>query len=105
MNTTPDSSSASPAADMAASAPAPMTAPSNHILYRTVAATYQPSSYQGSDGHLVTPEPIVSSPVGAVISTMMLVTVSGIIVPSGFALAADPDGSFPIGSIYAPPTP
>lgn len=93
-----------PAATPSAPAAAP-SQPTNYILYRTVNATYQPDSYQGPDGKTVVPPAVVSSPAGTVISTMTLVSNVGISMPDGVALAADPEGAYPINSIYTPPPP
>ncbi|AXY23408.1 MULTISPECIES: hypothetical protein [Komagataeibacter] len=75
----------------------------NYILYRTVARTYQPASYIGPDGKTVTPAAITAQPVGYVVATQLLSSLSGITVPAGFAYAPDAAGTYPVGSTYTPP--
>ena len=75
----------------------------NYILYRTVARTYQPASYIGPDGKTVTPTAITAQPVGYVVATQLLSSLSGITVPAGFAYAPDAAGTYPVGSTYTPP--
>ncbi|MFT9164906.1 MAG: hypothetical protein ABF504_07500 [Komagataeibacter saccharivorans] len=75
----------------------------NYILYRTVARTYQPASYIGPDGKTVTPAAITVQPVGYVVATQLLSSLSGITVPAGFAYAPDAAGTYPVGSTYTPP--
>lgn len=75
----------------------------NYILYRTVARTYQPASYIGPDGKTVTPAAITAQPVGYVVATQLLSSLSGITVPAGFAYAPDAAGTYLVGSTYTPP--
>ncbi|WP_282759903.1 hypothetical protein [Komagataeibacter saccharivorans] len=75
----------------------------NYILYRTVARTYQPASYIGPNGKTVTPAAITAQPVGYVVATQLLSSLSGITVPAGFAYAPDAAGTYPVGSTYTPP--
>ena len=76
--------------------------PQNYILYRTKALTCQPASYTGLDGKTVTPAAVTAQPVGYVVGTQALFSLSGITVPDGFAYALDTDGKYPVGSIYTP---
>lgn len=67
-------------------APAPKAAApvaTRHVLYRTAA--------HGGEKQ------------GTVIATMDLISLDGVTAPQGFAFAVDPEGAYPIGSIYAPP--
>ncbi|MFT8790764.1 hypothetical protein [Komagataeibacter saccharivorans] len=75
----------------------------NYVLYRTEAKIYQVPSYQGLDGKTVTPAAITVQPVGYVVATQLLSSLSGITVPAGFAYAPDAAGTYPVGSTYTPP--
>ncbi|MFW7268844.1 hypothetical protein ACMAUO_12850 [Gluconacetobacter sp. Hr-1-5] len=78
----------------------------NYILYRTGDYVVTPAPYTDpTTGKTVTPEPFIASPAGAVILTQQIADPATVTVPEGFALAADPDGTYPVGSIYTPPTP
>lgn len=76
----------------------------NYILYRTTAKVVQPASYTGPDGKTVTPPAVTAQKAGYVAGAQLLTGLTGITVPEGFAYALDADKSYPVGSIYTPPT-
>ncbi|MBB2196543.1 hypothetical protein HLH44_03535 [Gluconacetobacter sp. 1c LMG 22058] len=76
----------------------------NYILYRTVDFTVTGAPYTDpATNQVVTPAPVVADPKGKVILTQQIADPETVTVPEGFALAADPDGKYPIGTIYTPP--
>ncbi|GBQ28441.1 hypothetical protein AA12717_2953 [Gluconacetobacter sacchari DSM 12717] len=73
----------------------------NYILYRTTDYVITPPPYTDPDaGVTVTPGPVVASPAGTVILTQQIDDPAAVVVPAGFALAADPQGDYPVGSVY-----
>ncbi|GAA4478295.1 hypothetical protein [Gluconacetobacter asukensis] len=77
---------------------------SNHILYRTADEVVTPPSYTDPDtGATITPPAFVASPKGTVILTQQIDDPASVSVPAGFALAADPAGAYPVGSLYPVP--
>lgn len=77
----------------------------NYILYRIADYVVTPPAYIDPEaGTTVTPAPFVASPAGTVILTQQISDPAAVSVPAGFALAADPDGQYPVGSIYTQPT-
>ncbi|MFW7267786.1 hypothetical protein ACMAUO_07415 [Gluconacetobacter sp. Hr-1-5] len=76
----------------------------NYILYRTANDVVIPPPYTDpTTGRTVTPAPFVASPAGAVILTQQIADPASVSVPAGFALAADPQGQYPVGSLYPVP--
>ncbi|MFT8778050.1 MAG: hypothetical protein ABF893_15565 [Gluconacetobacter liquefaciens] len=77
-----------------------------YILYRTTDYLVTSPAYTDAvTKAVVTPKPFVASPAGTVILTQQIGDPAAVTVPDGFALAADPNGDYPVGSIYTPPTP
>ncbi|GBQ33283.1 hypothetical protein HLH34_15345 [Gluconacetobacter azotocaptans] len=76
----------------------------NYILYRTANDVVQPPPYTDPiSGRTVTPPSFVADPAGRVILTQQIGDPSSVSVPAGFALAADPAGHYPVGSLYPVP--
>ncbi|MBV1834967.1 hypothetical protein [Novacetimonas pomaceti] len=75
----------------------------NYILYRTKALMFQPSYTYLSGETPVVPAATVAGAVGTVIATQQLASLTGVVVPDGFAYAPDAAGTYPVGSIYTPP--
>ena len=75
----------------------------NYILYRAVDYTIQPAEIKNADGTTTTPPPVVVQAKGTVIATMQLLSLDGVSVPAGLAVAEDSAGLHPIGSVYTPP--
>ncbi|WP_214176809.1 hypothetical protein [Komagataeibacter oboediens] len=76
----------------------------NYILYRTAAFMYQPGYAYTQGATPFVPAAQVSSPVGAVVGTQQMASLTGVTAPDGFAYALDADGRYPPGSIYTPST-
>lgn len=77
-----------------------------YILYRTTDYLVTSPAYTDAVTKMVvTPAPFVASPAGTVILTQQITDPKAVAVPDGFALAPDPDGDYPVGSIYTPPAP
>ncbi|MBV1825901.1 hypothetical protein [Komagataeibacter oboediens] len=74
----------------------------NYILYRTAAFMYQPGYAYTQGATPFVPAAQVSSPVGAVVGTQQMASLTGVTAPDGFAYALDADGKYPVGSIYTP---
>ncbi|KPH85786.1 hypothetical protein LU298_13505 [Komagataeibacter intermedius] len=76
----------------------------NYILYRTAAFMYQPGYAYIAGETPVIPAAVISAPLGTVIATQLLSSLTGVTAPDGFAYALDAEGAYPPGSIYTPAT-
>ncbi|PYD77395.1 hypothetical protein CFR80_17995 [Komagataeibacter oboediens] len=80
------------------------TAAKNYILYRTAAFMYQPGYAYTQGATPSVPAAQVSSPVGTVVGTQQMTSLTGVTAPDGFAYALDAAGKYSAGSIYTPST-
>lgn len=75
-----------------------------YILYRTVDYVVTGVPYTDpATKAVMTPVSFVASPAGTVVLAQQIADPKMVTVPDGFALAADPEGAYPVGSLYPVP--
>ncbi|WP_336947404.1 hypothetical protein [Asaia sp. HN010] len=72
----------------------------NFILFRETALFWSQPSFTDDAGDKVTPDPVIISQAGQVVATQMIFDAAGLMIPDGFGMVADPDGKYPVGSVY-----